>query len=82
MKIDRFYSAREKATYPLSAFSLILILSLLLRSNVPPVNRGHPLNDQSEACNYVSEATWMCVLRGNICRDVRLNFKFHFYVPI
>lgn len=30
MKIDRFYSAREKATYPLSAFSLILILSLLL----------------------------------------------------
>lgn len=65
------------------SFSFSLCCSALgVRSNVPPVNRGHPLNDQSEACNYVSEATWMCVLRGNICRDVRLNFKFHFYVPI
>lgn len=67
-------------------FYLSLSLSLSLCFGGPlkrsPVNRGHPLNDQSAACNYVSEATWMCVLRGNICWDVRLNFKFHFDVPI
>lgn len=73
MKIDRFYSAREKATPFRFSRSRILPLSLSLSLcfggplKRSPVNRGHPLNDQSAACNYVSEATWMCVLRGNIC---------------
>lgn len=55
--------------FPALVLYLSLSVALSLRSGGPlkrsPVNRGHPLNDQSAACNYVSEAT--CVLRGNVC---------------